>query len=550
MYDRSNELDLRRHLYLAVENMFNTLDERQAYLPFFHYELIQQPTRLQHGPFDSPHVVGRYLDALGCCAAIIDLPDRPDVYEALARQIYQSLERHPSGLPWNAPTPWQPNMAVMHNCREVILGLLALWNWRADPRAAPALRRLCTAILTAIGDGARFPGECLGPDGWTTAFSGILAPPPATTGRMIRPLVQYYRQSDDKVALELARRFATDNLETAFRADGTIATEAGTHMHSITGTITGLIEYGSLVGDDRFVEGARLAYDNGMRPFRSSYGWVKEFRWAPWLEEPLAAAGYAGFDINRGEANNTGDLIEAALLLGKLGYAGYYEDADRMLRNHLLASQVVDTSWVQEATGIENSDETRYGDVAQRARGGFCFGSPKDLISYPEEAYQVNADLVGGSTQAICEAWDSIAEVDETSVQIQLLYTKRDSAMALTCPPPGTEPITIQLNSAEKLRLRIPSWARPSDVRYAISGSARISAATAIDDGYLALTDLEPGAEIKVWLPTRRETISEVVGGQRYDIEWHNDTVTRINPPARFRALYGHEYAEGADDSG
>ena len=66
----------------------------------------------------------------------------------------------------------------------------------------------------------------------------------------------------------------------------------------------------------------------------------------PWLAEPLAAAGYAGHDINRGEANNTGDLIEAALLLGDAGYSRYFEDADRMLRNHLLASQVVDTSWV------------------------------------------------------------------------------------------------------------------------------------------------------------------------------------------------------------
>ena len=39
----------------------------------------------------------------------------------------------------------------------------------------------------------------------------------------------------------------------------------------------------------------------------------------PALAEPLQAAGYAGHDINRGEANNTGDLIEAALLLGAAG---------------------------------------------------------------------------------------------------------------------------------------------------------------------------------------------------------------------------------------
>ena len=541
MYDRVSELDLRSHLNLAVEHMFHTLDERQDYLPFFHYELIQQPTRLQHGPFDSPQVVGRYLDALGCCAPIIDLPDAPEVYDALALQLYDSLERHRSGLSWNAPTPWQPNMAVMHNCREVILGLLALWNWRGDGRAEPALRRLCRSILAAIGDEARFPGECLGPDGWTTAFSGILATPPATTGRMIRPLVQYYRQSGDEVALELARRFARDNLITAFEADGSIAAEAGTHMHSITGTITGLIEYGILTGDETIVERARLAYDIGMRPYRSSYGWVKEFRWMPWLAEPLAAAGYAGHDINRGEANNTGDLIEAALLLGDAGYSRYFEDADRMLRNHLLASQVVDTSWVQEAVGLENTDEARYGDVARRARGGFCFGSPNDLISYPEEAFQINADLVGGSTQAICEAWVAIATVDETKVRIDLLYSKSDTSSVLTCPPPGQDPITLRLKEPRSLELRIPSWAKPAEVMYQIDALARKSAADAVEDGYLKLSAQQPGAIIQIWLPSRRKTISEVIGGQTYDVEWHNDTVVGISPPARFQALYGRD---------
>ena len=49
----------------------------------------------------------------------------------------------------------------------------------------------------------------------------------------------------------------------------------------------------------------------------------------------------------------------------------------------------------------------------------------------------------------------------------------------------------------------------------------------------------QPGAIIQIWLPSRRETISEVIGGQTYDVEWHNDTVVGISPPARFQALYG-----------
>ena len=543
MYDRSHEVDLPSHLALGVEHIFNTLDERQDFLPFFHYELIQNPTCIKHGPFDSPQVVGRFLDALACCSGIIELPDAPEIYDALARQLYASLERHPTGLPWNSPTPWQPNLAVMHNCREVVLGLLALMNWRDDPEAEPALRRFCRSMLAAIGDGARFPGECLGHSGWTTGFNGILASPPATSGRLIRALVQYYRQCEDEVALELARRFAADNLETAFAADGSITAEAGTHLHSITGTITGLIEYGLLIGDERVIDGARLAYDGGLAAFRSSYGWVKEFCWAPWLAGPLQAAGYAGHDINRGEANNTGDLIEAALLLGEAGYPGYFEDADRMLRNHLLASQIVDTSWVQEASELANDDETRYGDVARRALGGFCFGSPNDIISYPDEAYQVNADLTGGALQAICESWRAIAKIDATTLRIDLLFSKSNPSFALACPPPGPEPIIVRPGFRTNLLMRVPSWAQPAAVTYQINDLPRASAADDISAGYLKLSGLAPDATVSVWLPERRETISEVVGGQRYEIDWHNDTVVGINPPARFQALYGRAQA-------
>ena len=427
MYDRSLEIDLKRHLAFGVEFIINNLDERQNYIPFFHYELIQQPTCIRHGPFDSPHVVGRFLDALGCCSRIIELPDETKSMMRSPNSSTTASNVTNPACPGTVPRRGSPNVAAMHNCREVVLGLLALWNWRADARAEQALRRLCRSILGAIGDGARFPGESLGPDGWANAFSGILAPPPATTGRLIRPLVQYYRQSDDEIALELARRFAADNLDMAFDADGSIAEAAGAHLHSVTGTITGLIDYGILIEDDSVIERARRAYDVGMRPFRSSYGWAKEFRWAPWLAEPLRAAGYAGFDINRGEANNTGDLIEAALLLGQAGYPGYYEDADRMLRNHLLASQMVDTSWVREAAGHEDDDEARYGSVARRARGGFCFGGTNGLISYPEEAYQVNADLVGGALQAICEACEAIASVGDNTVRVDLHYSKEDT---------------------------------------------------------------------------------------------------------------------------
>lgn len=538
MYDRAQELDLRKHLRLGIEHLFNTLDERNHYLPFFHYELLQVPICVKHGPFDSPHVVGRYLDALGMCAPIVELPDRSEAIDALAQHLYDSLSHHASGLPWNTPTPWQPSGAVMHNCREALLGLIALTVWREDPLAKPAARRLIRSITDAIGESARFPGDFLGETGWATAFDGILSSPPATTGRLIRPLLHWHRLTGDGDALHLARRLAADNYASAFTEDGQITQAAGSHVHSIAGTVTGLIDYGLLVGEQDYVETGRRVFDAGFSGLRTSYGWVKEFRFAPHLAEPLRRASYPGYDILRGEANNTADLIEAAILLGRSGYATYYEDADRYLRNHLLALQLVDTSWVEESHEIENTERAIYGDVARRARGGFCFGSPSDIVSYPEEPYQTNADLAGGSLQAICEAWNAISTAQGDSLRVDLHFSKTDQTMELTCPPPGTEPIVVRPLVATNLQIRIPSWAHPGEVRFQVGAGALHTGQGSMKGSYLNLQNLDLGSVVQVWLPDRRDTTVEIAGEQVFEVDWHNDTVIGIRPPASIHPLY------------
>ena len=74
---------------------------------------------------------------------------------------------------------------------------------------------------------------------------------------------------------------------------------------------------------------------------------------------------------DRGEANNTGDILETALILGRWGYTEAYDDAERILRGHLLPSQLRDISWIE---GPANSD--RRGRGAATWRSGI--GAPLD----------------------------------------------------------------------------------------------------------------------------------------------------------------------------
>ena len=89
-----------------------------------------------------------------------------------------------------------------------------------------------------------------------------------------------------------------------------------------------------------------------------------------------------------GEANCMSDLIEAACLLGTAGYTSYFEDAEWMLRNHLLVSQMDDLSWVTKNEEMTNTEIHAYDNLRRRVSGAFCFGEPNGFHSY-------NSDLTG-----------------------------------------------------------------------------------------------------------------------------------------------------------
>ena len=89
-----------------------------------------------------------------------------------------------------------------------------------------------------------------------------------------------------------------------------------------------------------------------------------------------------------GEANCMSDRIEVACLLGTAGYTSYFEDAEWMLRNHLLVSQMDDLSWVTKNEEMTNTEIHAYDNLRRRVSGAFCFGEPNGFHSY-------NSDLTG-----------------------------------------------------------------------------------------------------------------------------------------------------------
>ena len=83
--------------------------------------------------------------------------------------------------------------------------------------------------------------------------------------------------------------------------------------------MSGLALLAELTGDAPLMARVYAFYSNGLWEIRDALGWVIE-----------NSADDAPSDM--GEVNNSGDILETALLLGRACYVDAYQDAERIVR--------------------------------------------------------------------------------------------------------------------------------------------------------------------------------------------------------------------------
>ena len=507
-------IDLREHVQLGIAHICNSVDRERDCRPYFRFNLVTPPVWSQHEGGDTPHTVGRFLHALNVCAEIDGLPDDTELLDGLRKQLFESCQQD-NGFAWDdmGYEP-EPPQAYMHHQREALLGLIAVSEILQDPQAQHHAKALVTAIEEATRETGTYPAGCLSPKGWQTERSAI-----TTSGRAISALLAYSRTFGDPLGVNLALRFGHQVQETCFGESGGLIQASGTHIHSITGTVASLVELGLVTDQQEFIEFARRIYAVGLSPYCTQAGWVKESATA---------------ERGRGEANCTSDLIEAACLLGMAGYTSYFEDAERMLRNHLLASQMDDLSWVTENQGMANTETRAYEGLQRRAYGAFCFGDPNGFHSY-------NSDLTGAALQGIAAAWKhTITGEEEGSARINLLLSREHNVMDITSLIPESGTVVVEPKRSIDLSIRIPPWCERDTVKASINGTT--GPITIVND-YLQIRELPKGARVEVTFVQPSFLTQERALGHDtpYRIRWLGNTVIAMSGAGNNMALYPEE---------
>lgn len=475
-----------------MSSVFNADDND---VPFFASRVRPKAYLGFHRRFSEAHVPGRHLNAL------------LNAEDAVGVQLEESaVERHAwaAFFSYTGALPLPLNREVLdsapvnfsaHNVREGFHALYALAKFRDSSRA----RELAEASIDVIFDHWK-PGQGWDADILRDRF-GLNVDEGQTfiigLARAIGPLVKYFRATGYGRALELALKLKDEAVDGWFSEDGGYDRDLfGTHTHSTTCVMSSLAQLADLTVDSPLMSRVKAFYDNGLWQIRDELGWVVE---------NSAEAG----NPDRGEVNNTGDIVETALILGRWGYADCYEDAERILRCHLMPSQLRDVSFVVDPPNPRGEDGLR--NVADRHLGAFGFPAPYGHqplyagdLKHPGTDVPVvsfNMDIVGGVVGSLCDAYREATRFDETGHSVNLLFDHETDFIRVTSPYTGPT-LAVEVKKPGVLRVRIPGWAsKPRVVAPSLSRSLTLSG------NYLYFSNPPVGKEIRIEFELARREI-------------------------------------------
>ena len=505
-----NTTDIRAAAELGCRTMHSVFNADDKFVPFFGSQ-IRPEAFLSWGPTCcESHVTGRHLNALFEARDVFGLPIEDSALANLRHALTVSYSG-PVALPMNRAEQSGPTVNFCpHNCREGFHALYPLIRDLNDAEACDLMERNVAAMLELWDAERRWDEKKLEQLGVNFEDAeGFIA----SEARAIGPLVKIHRVTGHAAALELAMRLKEKAIGEFYLADGTYDKSRfiTTHAHSVTCTMSGLAQLAEWTSDATLMTRVKAFFDGGLWDMRDELGWSAE------------AVGQK--ETDHGETNNSGDILETALILGRAGYPEYYHDAERIIRGHLLPSQLRDNSFIEDPPNPDNIDGLH--NIADRHLGAYGFPAPYGHVSAAKGRRNLsfNMDIVGGTVASLCEAARHIARTEPTGHWVNLLFDHETDAVKVESPYTH-DGLTITVKQAGPLFVRIPPWIERDELK--IEG---INAAPLWTNGYVLFTEPQPDRAIKLSFPLKEMnlTLCERVHVHPIRVKMRGDAVTAMD---------------------
>jgi hypothetical protein len=350
------------------------------------------------------------------------------------------------------------------------------------------------------------------------------------SGFIVKSLMACVRELEYKPALDQAKSVVESVFggPSVFTPDNTF--RQGGHMHSNLRTLVGAADYALYVKDPVLFSRVDALYRH-MRGRTTRFGFMAEV-----VDRPG--------DVISCETCTLMDYMGIAVTLANNGHPEYWGDVERLLRNHLVESQVADVAWLTPGDRPDTAQFT-WRDVGARMVGGYAgWSSPTHILAAretmvwwggPELKGKTRAfqNCCGGSgTHALFIAWKNAARFLHGTLSVNLHIDKLLPQAEIRCHQPYKGLLTISLKQACKVRVRIPEFVAAAEIK-AQSNRGPIQATPL--GNYLELGDRQAGETIEASYPLPVRDEETTIGNPgfrqyRYRVTWKGDTVVRMTP--------------------
>ncbi len=509
----------------SADFLTRMMDQRRDGLPYFRVRLDEKPPVAEHEGPDWGDMTGRFVEAL-MMARLMTGSDR---WLPAERQLLELLLSFfgDDGLNYRAVTDWSGDDALLFDQSRVLTALVSWCMVGTDQRASPVTRKPIdglSRIAEKAGDTWRFLGPAYPRRGWQSGYDAG----PGTRGEanccydggvLISPLVMFYDMEAYDPAFELARGLVNWVLdEDAIAEDGTFEG----HVHSRLATAGGFIRYGLLTGRDDILERGKRAVDFTLG-LSTSFGGVPEV-----VKEAEGC-----------EVCCIMDLLDCLFLLAQTKWPEYYGVAERVVRNHLIESQLRDTSWLPTGAPSPDTEQTSTEGMPGRLLGAFAgWSAPNDLIG--RDCWRLMNCCAPAGIRALYLAWNHVVGGDWRTTRVNLLLNHAAESVSIRSWLPHEGRVDVKVKAAKPLGVRVPQWVDHEQVTVTVDGQA---AEFEWSGNYVTLgrpgeSSPQPGQLVTITFPVRETTTTETRGGGEFTVRWRGDTVIGIEPAGTHHPLY------------
>ncbi len=500
-----NTNDLELAIREGCNPMQQMIDPNHDNLPYFSNCMSgPDPRNDHHASYSMAHVPGRWLNALLSAESVLDLKLNERVVDDLARWTHTAFS-HEMGLPQglNLKNFKTTPVTDLHNLRETTHALYALASYRDDKEALKIVKRQIETVNrfydfeTGVWNEKAFNQEF---DSRTNAG----APFPRHFGRYIGPLVKLYAACGIEEALVQAIRLKDLAFRNILNEKGDYDVKVlGPHTHSITSMISSLAQLAEVLGDNTIFELIIAFMENGLRQIALEFGWcIENYNHADHI----------------GEINNTGDILETCLILGKAGYTKYFQQAERILRAHLLPSQLLDTCFIPE---WDCPNEDYHHKLATRAKGAFGFPCPYGH-QYKNSPISFNWDITGGAIGSLCEAFRTRVTKSDSLISVNLHFNYKDNDVEIKSPYTNGGVMEIRLKRKYLIRVRLSDWL-DRDKLYITVNVKKLK--PILSGNWVYLPGLQADSLVKIKIPMKITATDYRFRSDIFRFRWKGDAV-------------------------